>query len=143
MTQVFRSKVDTWLEIVLVAAALAALYGVIHSLNSGDNADIVASLFALLVSAGLPIWLINSTRYTLTEQQLLVQSGPFQWQIPIVQISNITPTINPLSSPALSLDRLRIDYGQGRSLMISPKQQQQFLQALLLLRADKNPLSQQ
>ncbi|MCB5228065.1 PH domain-containing protein [Alishewanella sp. 16-MA] len=143
MTQVFRSKVDTWLGIVLVAAALAALYGVIHSLNSGDNADIVASLFALLVSAGLPIWLINSTRYTLTEQQLLVKSGPFQWQIPIVQISNITPTINPLSSPALSLDRLRIDYGQGRSLMISPKQQQQFLQALLLLRADKNPLSQQ
>ncbi|MCF4009513.1 PH domain-containing protein [Rheinheimera sp. UJ63] len=143
MTQVFRSKVDTWLGIVLVAAALAALYGVIHSLNSGDNADIVASLFALLVSSGLPIWLINSTRYTLTEQQLLVKSGPFQWQIPIVQISNITPTINPLSSPALSLDRLRIDYGQGRSLMISPKQQQQFLQALLLLRADKNPLSQQ
>ena len=143
MTQVFRSKVDTWLGIVLVAAALAVLYGVIHSLNSGDNADIVASLFALLVSTGLPIWLINSTRYTLTEQQLLVQSGPFQWQIPIVQISNITPTINPLSSPALSLDRLRIDYGQGRSLMISPKQQQQFLQALLLLRADKNPLSQQ
>ncbi|MDP5134310.1 MAG: PH domain-containing protein, partial [Paraglaciecola sp.] len=127
MTQVFRSKVDTWLGIVLVAAALAVLYGVIHSLNSGDNADIVASLFALLVSTGLPIWLINSTRYTLTEQQLLVQSGPFQWQIPIVQISNITPTINPLSSPALSLDRLRIDYGQGRSLMISPKQQQQFL----------------
>ncbi|MDP4944639.1 MAG: PH domain-containing protein, partial [Alishewanella sp.] len=110
----------TWLGIVLVAAALAVLYGVIHSLNSGDNADIVASLFALLVSTGLPIWLINSTRYTLTEQQLLVQSGPFQWQIPIVQISNITPTINPLSSPALSLDRLRIDYGQGRSLMISP-----------------------
>ncbi|MDP5036983.1 MAG: PH domain-containing protein [Alishewanella sp.] len=143
MTQVFRSKVDTWLGIVLVAAALAVLYGVIHSLNSGDNADIVASLFALLVSTGLPIWLINSTRYTLTEQQLLVQSGPFQWQIPIVQISNITPTINPLSSPALSLDRLRIDYGQGRSLMISPKQQQQFLQALLLLRADKNSLSQQ
>ncbi|WP_445424863.1 MULTISPECIES: PH domain-containing protein [unclassified Alishewanella] len=143
MTQVFRSKVDTWLGIVLVAAALSALYGVIYSLNSGDNADIVASLFALLVSAGLPIWLFNSTRYTLTEQQLLVQSGPFQWQIPIVQISNITPTINPLSSPALSLDRLRIDYGQGRSLMISPKQQQQFLQALLLLRADKNSLSQQ
>ncbi|MDP5460446.1 PH domain-containing protein [Alishewanella sp. SMS8] len=142
MTQVFRSKVDTWLGIVLVAAALAVLYGVIHSLNSGDNADIVASLFALLVSTGLPIWLINSTRYTLTEQQLLVQSGPFQWQIPIVQISNITPTINLLSSPALSLDRLRIDYGQGRSLMISPKQQQQFLEALLLLRADKNSLSQ-
>ncbi|MDP5207150.1 PH domain-containing protein [Alishewanella sp. SMS9] len=142
MTQVFRSKVDTWLGIVLVAAALAVLYGVIHSLNSGDNAEIVASLFALLVSTGLPIWLINSTRYTLTEQQLLVQSGPFQWQIPIVQISNITPTINLLSSPALSLDRLRIDYGQGRSLMISPKQQQQFLEALLLLRADKNSLSQ-
>jgi hypothetical protein len=33
----------------------------------------------------------------------------------------------PGMAPALSLDRLRIDYGDGRSLMISPADKQGFL----------------
>lgn len=53
-----------------------------------------------------------------------------KWQVPIAGITGITPTSNPLSSPALSLDRLRIDYGRGKSLMISPKNKEQFIRDL-------------
>jgi hypothetical protein len=42
----------------------------------------------------------------------------------------VVPTRNPLSSPALSLDRLRIEYGQGRAIMISPADKGPFLRAL-------------
>jgi len=61
---------------------------------------------------------------------LLVRSGPFRWRVPIADIVRITPTTNALSSPALSLDRLRIEYGRGSAIMISPRDKDQFLRDL-------------
>jgi len=81
-----------------------------------------------VVGVGLPLWLLFSTRYTLEATYLLAQSGPFKWVVPLADIKSITPSNNPLSSPALSLDRLRIDYGKGRMLLISPRDKEQFLQ---------------
>ncbi|QQO05935.1 PH domain-containing protein [Luteimonas sp. MC1750] len=83
--------------------------------------------FIVVIGVGLPIWLLLSTRYTLEPRQLRVQSGPFKWHIKVADITSITPSSNALSSPALSLDRLRIDYGSGRSLMISPRNKERFL----------------
>ena len=48
-----------------------------------------------------------STCYRITATELLVRSAFFRWRIPLVQIVEVFPTHNPLSSPALSLDRLR------------------------------------
>ena len=45
----------------------------------------------------------------------------------VIYRANIRPTRNPLSSPALSLDRLRIDYGSGRSIMVSPEDKDKFI----------------
>jgi hypothetical protein len=130
MEQVYTSKIDTWLAVVLLAAMIACLVAFGFSFRTGSLAKIVATLPAILVGVGLPIWIMASTSYTLNDSTLLVKSGPFKWQVPIAQITSITPTSNPLSSPALSLDRLRIDYGRGQSLMISPKNKEQFIQAL-------------
>ncbi|MFQ5610075.1 MAG: PH domain-containing protein [Woeseiaceae bacterium] len=41
------------------------------------------------------------------------------------------PTRNPLSSPALSLDRLKITYGpKNRKVLVSPADKESFVQAL-------------
>lgn len=130
MEQVYTSKIDTWLGVVLLGAVAACFIAFIISLRTGSVPAIIATLPALLIGAGLPIWLMMSTSYTLSNSTLLVKSGPFKWQVPIEQITSITPTSNPLSSPALSLDRLRIDYGRGQSIMISPKDKSQFIQDL-------------
>jgi hypothetical protein len=42
----------------------------------------------------------------------------------------VDSTRNPLSSPAMSLDRLRIEYGQGKAIMISPEPRAEFLRQL-------------
>jgi hypothetical protein len=42
---------------------------------------------------------------------------------------------DPGTGPALSLDRLRIEYGSGRALMISPAEKQRFLRDLAARRA--------
>jgi len=128
--QVYTSKIDTWLALVLVGAVAACLIAFVFALRTGSISAIAVTLPALIIGAGLPLWLMTSTAYTLSNTTLLVKSGPFKWQVPIEQITSITPTFNPLSSPALSLDRLRIDYGRGQSIMISPKDKGQFLQDL-------------
>ena len=60
-------------------------------------------------------------------QQLVVRSGLFKWRISINEIWDITPTSDPIASPALSLDRLRITYGKNKSVLISPRDKDAFL----------------
>ncbi len=127
MAKVYRSKIDVWLIVVLGFAMLAALYSAGQTVLSNTPGAILIALLVAAVGVGLPAWLLLSTRYTLEASSLLVQSGPFKWAIPLADIKNITPSNNPLSSPALSLDRLRIEYGNRNALMISPKDKEQFL----------------
>lgn len=135
MVQVYKSKIDTWLVVVLAAAIILCTVPFLLSLISGNSDELLPTLPAFVIGAGIPLWLMTTTCYTLTDSALLVKSGPFKWQIPIQEINGITPTRNPLSSPALSLDRLRIDYGRGQSIMISPKQKSEFQEHLAARRA--------
>ncbi len=130
MTTVFRSKLDTWLLVVLVIAGVASLIATIMVIRAGTPGRWWIAAVTTGLGIGLPMWLVLSTHYTIDPMQLVVRSGPFTWRIPLASITSITPTRNPLSSPALSLDRLRIDYDNGRSLMISPRDQDAFLHAM-------------
>jgi hypothetical protein len=88
----------------------------------------------VLLGVLLPAWLLLGTDYVLDQEHLKIRCGPFRWSIPVREIRHVEPTRNPLSSPALSLDRLRIEYGNGKSLMISPRDTEQFLADLDALR---------
>lgn len=136
--QVFPSRIDAWLAVVLLLAMAAALASVFVSAGAGTLVGWTAAVFTALIGIGLPLWLLLATRYTLQGDALLVQSGPFRWRVPLAEIRSVTPTNNPLSSPALSLQRLRIDYGRGRWLMISPRDREQFLQALEAARGGRS-----
>ncbi len=83
---------------------------------------------------GFVIWIFRTTYYVIEGSELLVRSGPFRWRVTISEIDDILPTRNPLSSPALSLDRLKISYSNGRSIMISPADREGFLKAIEGLR---------
>src|SRR5690606_15278736 len=113
MKQVYSSKIDTWLALLLVCAMAPCLIAFVLALYAGNRVDIAIASFAAIVGFGFPAWVMKGTNYTLDDTVLLVRCGPFSWQVPVAQITRITPTRNPLSSPALSLDRLRIDYGRG------------------------------
>ena len=128
-TQTFRSKVDTWIVLILGASALVVVVGVGMATRTGE-VSVVAAVATVLVAAGIPAWIFATTRYDLSRESLIVRSGPFRWNIPLVDIKSVTPTRNPLSSPAFSLDRLRIEYGQKRAVMISPSDKDAFLRDL-------------
>ncbi len=126
----FRSKVDTWLVVALVISSAAGLIAVLTVGISVSAPVTLASAAIVVLGIGLPMWVLLATTYTFTGTHLNVRSGPFRWRIPLNEIRSVTPTRNPLSSPALSLDRLRIEYGQGKSIMISPAPREEFMQEL-------------
>jgi hypothetical protein len=126
----FKSKVDWWLATALVASAAASAIAVVivGVVESPVLALAISPL--LLLGVGLPMWLLRATSYTFDQTDLKVRCGPFAWRVPLHEIRAISSTRNPLSSPALSLDRLRIDFARGSSIMISPLDKEAFMQEL-------------
>lgn len=140
MSRYYPSKVDWWYYLLIAGVALA--FGItLYTVYASDSAEAVQALPGLVISGvigvGLPLWLLFRTGYTLEPTQLRVRSGPFSWKVPLADIRSITPTRNPLSSPALSLDRLMIEHARGR-VMISPADKEGFLRDLEALRAQSN-----
>jgi hypothetical protein len=76
--------------------------------------------------------LVLPMRYAITDQHLVVRHGLVRQRIALRDITVVEPTRSPLSSPALSLDRLRIEFGTGffKSAMISPAAKSEFLAEL-------------
>lgn len=75
--------------------------------------------------------LFSTTFYTVERDILKIKSGFFYNQsIPIASIKKIESTRNPLSAPALSLDRLEIRYGTWDSVLVSPRDQRAFARHL-------------
>ena len=134
MAQVFPSKRDGWLVAVIWAAG-ALLVGTawIPVVAAPFGALRVPLAVIHLGAAGFAFWVLYGTGYQVGERELVVRSGPFRWRIPVDAITSITPTTNPISSPACSLDRLRIAYRGARgehALLVSPADRLGFLAAL-------------
>ncbi|MGG3560729.1 PH domain-containing protein [Neobacillus rhizosphaerae] len=75
-------------------------------------------------------WVWFGTYYEIKGKQLIVVGGPFRWKIDIMSINSIRKTLNPLSSPALSLKRLEIQYGTYNTILISPKHDNKFCEMI-------------
>ncbi|MES2926093.1 MAG: hypothetical protein A3E23_18540 [Burkholderiales bacterium RIFCSPHIGHO2_12_FULL_65_48] len=132
----FPSRVDSWLVAIGPLAALTAATAVAglagpFVLNSGGTPPMLA-LLAVIVALTLllPLWLVLDTNYTLTADDLLIRSGPFRWRIVLGDVREVSPSHSWISSPALSLDRLSIRYGADRSILVSPREKQRFIDAL-------------
>ncbi len=126
----FPSKVDAWLGVVLVGSALVSLAAA--GLVLADLGPSMVPLALILVLAGglLPCWVLVSTHYTLTDHQLIVRCGPFRWKVDLADVHGVEATGSSLSGPALSLERLRIQYGAAKELLVSPRERESFLREL-------------
>jgi hypothetical protein len=85
---------------------------------------------AAIIVFGLPVWLLFSTYYVVEANTLKIRSGPFGWSILISEIKSVRPSRSVLSSPALSLNRLEIQYGRGQSILVSPEDIEGFKNAI-------------
>ncbi|MBE0592619.1 MAG: PH domain-containing protein [Gemmatimonadales bacterium] len=132
----FRSKIDTWLVVLLASASAVALLACLPLVSRGTPGDIAIAALVLLPALALPVWPLVATQYSFEGDDLLIRSGPFRWRVPISEVRSVTPTRSMLSSPALSLERLRIDHGRNRSIMVSPADKEGFLRELNARRSE-------
>jgi hypothetical protein len=124
----YASEFDLWVRLVLILVPVVSIGTVVvAALSSGEG--IVAALISLLIVAGIYGGLLFPLYYRLESTGLLVRFGLVRQHIPYDTITSVRPTRNPLSSPALSLRRLRIDYGRS-FVMISPVRRDEFLASL-------------
>lgn len=85
-------------------------------------------LFFVLAMLAFIIHTFVTTYYTITEKELKIRCGfLFNKSINVSSIKTIIETNNPLSSPAVSLDRLEIIYNKSEHIMISPKDKMAFI----------------
>jgi hypothetical protein len=113
----------------MLGAPVIVLASVLPDLPS-HPAELAVVIAVVVITAGLPVWLLLTTRYVLSADALKVTSGPFRWTVRIADIKSVTPTRSMISSPALSLQRLEIRYGTYQSVIISPADRDGFLRAL-------------
>jgi hypothetical protein len=132
MAMRFESKRDLWLVMLIRIVPIAALivagagwYLSHHELRGPAVAIPIVIVFELFLVEAL----LRSTYYVIEGPTLVIRSSGITWRVPIADIHSITPTRSPFSSPALSLDRLRIEYG-GRRILVSPDDRQKFIAAL-------------
>lgn len=128
--QVFKSKVDLWLLIVMDISIFVSLGAAFFVVNQGGTVNYAVGFFLAVVGAGLPVWLLMTTQYIVSDGALIIKSGPFKTVVPLDSIAAVSDTRNPLSSPALSLDRLQIVYQGRKRVMVSPIDKEQFRAAI-------------
>ncbi len=132
--EIFRSRVDVWLVVVVLVATVGGLAAamVIPSTNAGLGKGpglLIAGVAALLVLA-LFWWSYRSTAYILNDHALDVRCAGLHWQIPCRDITRVAYSRSPLSAPALSMRRLRVYYGTYGWLLISPRDREAFIASL-------------
>jgi hypothetical protein len=96
----------------------------------GSSGGIVIAIFFAVVMS----WFWFGTCYTFLEgNKLLITCGPIRGKVDIMKIERVRKTKNPLSSAALSIDRLEISSSQGfwnATWYVSPKDREEFIQEL-------------
>ena len=127
---VFKSKIDKWMLIFIVLSMFSCMLGSSVMLKIGGAVNYAIAAFILIVGAGIPLWILVSTRYIVDNINLKIISGPFSWVIPITSIKFVQESHSSAFSPALSSDRLEIEYGEDKVMMISPTDKIKFMQKL-------------
>jgi glucose uptake protein GlcU len=127
----FNSKIDRWIVLVLISVVLLdfAVIGVVAV--SGEDPLVSTGIIPIsLLTVALIVSLLLGTHYTVNRNLLRIRSGPFWFNVQIDQIESVKASRSPLSSPAMSMDRLLIRYDKRRRIMVSPADKIGFLKAI-------------
>ena len=118
----FRSKVGAWLIVAMAVPLVAAWFA--FSLTKRPGTVVLASCLPVCGVEGLFVWMLIKTRYRLSCDRVWIESSDFEINLAISDILTVTPSQELTSSPALSRDRIKLEYlhqGRKASVLISPK----------------------
>ncbi len=134
---IYQTKKDRWLVLIVALGGVMLLVRVINLImvNGFHYTETWIHFVVSMVYFGILILLAYPVYYEITTTTLEIRSGILlHYKIPLSSIKLVVPTRSPLSSPAWSLDRLKIDYvknSKKRVIMISPQDKKTFLLELV------------
>lgn len=130
----FPSKKDKWSRLFFYGfpAGLGLIYGINAEPGSWQlvTYNSPAGYITTEILIGLLLWIWCSTGYYVGRAEVKIKCGPFRWSVQKKDIIKISREKNPISAPALSIDRLCIVYGDYKVITISPEKKEQFIHAL-------------
>jgi len=136
MGRLYATKVDWWIGLILIFT-VAVLIGSAVPFFVGPPAQSPLGLGIGMLCLALAVWtgwIPFNTNYEIGQTELIIRSAGFRWRVSLDSIVEVLPTHNPLSSPACSLDRLRVNYRNRkrrmRFVLISPREKEEFLRHL-------------
>ena len=129
----FRSKKEWWVVafVICMTGLIVQLLVTMYAKGNISAYPVHAATYMLTVM--VLWWPILNTRYLVDDEYLVIHSMFLKWKIKRSDIQGISTTNNSVASPALSLDRLKVDYikdGKAKFVLISPKDKTAFLTAL-------------
>lgn len=132
----YKSKIDTWIFLLVIGGVVflpgMAIYHLITKGISHPATWILCGVSLFYVAVILI--LAYPVSYEIKSSALFIRSGlVFRYHIPLSSIEAVRPTKNPLSAPAWSLDRLKINFrkkGRLTFALISPENKESFLMEL-------------
>ena len=126
LTKIYRSKVNIPLALLVFVPIIAGLILTLSERTWG--AAVIMGLTLIFLSA-----MYLTTFYAIpAEQDLVVRGGGFiSRRIPIANINRLQKTRTILAGPALSMDRLYVQFDQGDAVVISPVRKSEFIETLL------------
>ena len=130
--KVYRTAIDWWLGLLLVACEVLFLYLVIEPIIKKGTVEWLMVLLA--VGMSIMILPLFGIKYVLYSEHLLVSMSLYgKLRVRYADIVEVKKTNNPLSSAAMSLRRIQIDYVEDnvhRMVLISPKNRKNFIEEI-------------
>ena len=123
--KIYKSKIDWWFVIILIAALGTPI---VLGIRSSEVIPIL--IFSVILSI-IIYWLLTM-RYKIDDRFLTIYST----KIDIHRIKKIQKSKSLLSSPAFSFDRIEISYNRADVILLSPKEREDFIQELLKINPD-------
>lgn len=132
----YSSKKDLWMTIIIWLLALLFIVPPVLFPDFGVwmTPDFLSKQWikiVILCPVGFCLlWIWFKTGYTIKNNFLQIQYGPFKKVIKIDEIQSIRETRNLFTAPSLSLNRIEVNYEKYNTVLISPKNIDGFINEL-------------
>lgn len=128
----YRTAVDWWLGLLLGGCIVSEIWLAVEPIVRTGTIDWAMLLIAIVVS--IIVVPLFGIKYVMYPEHLLVSMNLYgKARIRYEDIVEVKRTLNPLSSAAMSINRIQIDYmenGVHRMILISPVRRKTFLKEL-------------
>ncbi len=127
-TVTFRSTIDLPMTLLLgVPLMILPVFLFVDPKLTHSPTSLAVALGAHVFAILSIVYMFRVTRYVFEPTRLRAQTGPLKWDVPYNLLRTVRPSRDVSSAPAFAFNRLKLEYGSGQILLVSPAQRALFL----------------